>query len=89
MAAAAILDLMMVTFDPKSNVYALVSTYSSNFVSISLDLTEIYEFLLILRVWLGNHRPCHLFGGFWGLPVTQIFFHETQKRHFLGWKRIV
>jgi hypothetical protein len=30
-----------VTFDPKSNVYFLVATYGSNFVSISLDLTEI------------------------------------------------
>jgi hypothetical protein len=30
-----------VTFDPKSNVYLLFATYGSNFVSISLDLTEL------------------------------------------------
>jgi uncharacterized membrane protein len=34
-----------VTFDPKSNVYFLVATYDSNFVSITLDLTEIRVFI--------------------------------------------
>jgi hypothetical protein len=34
-----------VTFDPKYNVYFLVATYGSNFVSLSLDLTEIRVFI--------------------------------------------
>jgi hypothetical protein len=34
-----------VTFDPKSNVYFFIATYGSNFVSISLDLTEISVFI--------------------------------------------
>jgi hypothetical protein len=41
MAAAVIFDSIIVTFDPKSNVYASVSIYSSKSVSMSLDYTEI------------------------------------------------
>jgi hypothetical protein len=45
-----------------------------------------YELLLYFRVWLGNHRPRPLFGGFWGLltPSSQIFSMRPRKGTSLG-----
>ena len=52
-----------VTFDPKFKVSSLVCIYSSNLVLISLHLTEIWVFSFF-QVWLENHRPRPLLGGF-------------------------
>jgi hypothetical protein len=77
-------------FDQKSNVYALVSIYSSNFVSnISWFDWEISFYWFLEFGWETIDQA--LSWRFLGVidPINRSFFQLDPKRHFLGWKRIV